>query len=133
MPFEEFDKRSAAASKSPFVTLQKRGPLSLNKAAYELLGAPEAVTLLYDREEQLIGLNPADQGNPRAFPLRPQGERASNFLIAGQAFTQYYGIDTSTARRYGVDLRDGVLIVDLKSENTEVTGPRARSREREPA
>lgn len=133
MPFEEFDKHTATSSKSPFVTLQKRGPLSLNRAAYELLGSPTVVTLLYDREEQLIGLKPAEEGNPRAFPVRPQGERSSNFLVAGQSFTQNYGIDTSTARRYGVDLRNEMLIVDLKSESTDVTGPRARSREREPA
>lgn len=131
MPFVEFDKRAAVASKSPFVTMQRKGPLSLNLAAYELLGKPEAVTLLYDEEEELVGFKPAPTSNPRAFPVRAQGQNAVTFVVAGQAFSKHFGLDTSTARRYAVDLKDGMLILDLKAESTDVTGPRARSRDRE--
>ena len=129
MPFEEFDKRAATASKSPFVTIQRKGPFSFNKAAYELMGKPEAVTLLYDNEEKLIGFKPVPISNPRAFPMRPQQNEVT-FVVTGQAFTKHYNIDTSTARRYAVEMRDGLLVLDLKSESTDVTGPRAKSRER---
>ena len=132
MPFVEFDKRAASASKAPFVTLQRKGPLSLNQAAYELVGRPEAVTLLYDEDEKLIGVKPASISQPRALPVRAQGEDANTYVIAGQAFCKHFGIDTSTARRYAVEMRDDLLVVDLKSDSTDVTGPRARSREREP-
>lgn len=127
MPFEEFDKRAATASKSPFVTIQRKGPFSLNKAAVELMGEPEAVTLLYNGEENLIGFKPTSPANPRAFPLRPQGRNASTYMLAGQAFTRHYGIDTSTARRYGVEMRDGLLVLDLKAESVDVTGPRLKN------
>jgi hypothetical protein len=131
MPFEEFDKRSAIASKTPFVTIQMSGLFTMNGAAYELMGKPEAVTLLYDKEEQLIGFKPANKDRPRAYPVRPMAKSQSTYTVAGQAFKNHYGIDTSVARRYGVEMRDGVMVVDLKSESIEGTGPRRRGRQRE--
>lgn len=130
MPFEEFDKRAATASKSPFVTIQRKGPFSLNRAAFELMGKPEAVTLLYDEEEEFIGFRPVSLTNPRAFPVRPQGKNAATFMVAGQAFSKYHGMDTSIARRYAVKMRDNILVLDLKSESVDVTGPRAAMRSR---
>jgi len=130
MPFEEFDKRAAAASKSPFVTIQRRGLFSLNRAAIELMGNPEAVVLLYDREEKLIGFRPAPLTDPRALPVRSQGKNASTFMVAGQAFAKYYDLDTSVAQRYAVEMRGDILVLDLKARSVDVTGPRASSRSR---
>lgn len=130
MPFEEFDKRAATASKNPFVTIQRRGPFSLNRAAVELMGNPEAVVLLYDKEEERIGFRPEPLTNPRALPVRPQGKNASTFMLAGQAFAQYYDLDTSVARRYAVEMKGDLLVLDLKAQSVDVTGPRASSRSR---
>ncbi len=131
VPFEEFDKRAAVASKSPFVTIQRKGTFSMNQAAYVLMGKPKVVTLLFDPEEKLIGFRPTLQSSPRAFPVRAQ-QNGVTYVVAGQAFAKHYGIDTSVARRYGVDKQDDILVLDLKSESTDATGPRARSRDREP-
>lgn len=128
MAFETFDKRSATATKSPMVTLQRGGPFSLNKAAYHLADSPEAVELLYDRENQLIGFRPVSPSSPRAFPVRPQGKNESTFMIAGQAFAKYYELDTSKARRYAVSKEEDMLVLDLKSDSVEVTGPRLGSK-----
>jgi hypothetical protein len=130
MPFEVFDKRAATATKSPMATIQKRGLFSINKAAYDLLGAPEAVELLYDPEEKLIGFRPVAPTSPRAFPVRSQGANASTFMIAGRAFAQHYGLNTETARRYAVEMRDDILVIDLKSDSVDVTGPRAAMKSR---
>ena len=132
MPFEEFDKRAATASKAPLVTIQRQGPFSFNKAAYELLGNPEAVRLFFDKEEQIIGFAPASVDHPRAYPIRPQGDRSVTYMVAGKAFTQHYGIDASVARRYGVQARDDMVVLDLKSESVDVTGPRLK-RQNQPA
>lgn len=130
MPFKEFDRRTAATSKSPFVTIQRKGPFGFNSAAYEALGKPEAVTLLYDEEERLIGFKPVDLRNPRAFPIRAQGPNLKSYIVAGQAFSNYHGLDTSVARRYPVEMRDGILVLDLKADSVDVTGPRAANRSR---
>jgi hypothetical protein len=130
MPFEIWDKRAATASKNPMVTIQKTGSFSLNRAAYKLLGEPETVELLFDREQSLVGFRAVSPTSPRAYPVRPQGKNAATFMIAGQAFARYYGLDTTTARRYSVEMRDGILVLDLKSESIDVTGPRAATKSR---
>src|SRR5215211_4800491 len=105
MPFEVFDKRAAKASKSPLVTIQRGGHFSLNKAAFEEMGKPETVELLFDREKRLVGFRPVDATNPRGFPVRPQGRSApTTFMVAGQAFAKHYELDASIARRYGVKM-----------------------------
>lgn len=126
MPWETFDKRSAAASKAPMVSIQRKGPFSVNRAAHELMGSPEAVELLYDREQELIGFKPTSLKSPRAFPVRPQGKNTATLMIAGQSFTRNFGIDTSTARRFPVEMRDGVLVLDLRGDSVEVTGARSK-------
>ncbi len=113
------------------VTIQRGGNFSLNKAAYQGMGEPESVELLYDREKRLIGFRPVSSSSPRGFAVRPQGRHApTTFMIAGQAFAKHYEIDVSTARRYGVETRDGVLVLDLNSPSLDVTGPRAAMKSR---
>jgi len=133
MPFEPFDKRTAAATKSPMVTIQRQGSFSLNKAAHAAIGSPDAVELLFDRENQLVGFRPVAPTSPRAFPVRPQGPNAGTLMVAGQAFTKYYAIDTSKARRYPIEVRneDGqdILVVDLRGDSIEVTSPAGRRKQ----
>jgi hypothetical protein len=128
MPFEEFDKRSASKTKSPFVTVLSTKGFTLNKAAYELLGNPEAVTLLYDPAERLVGFKPSSPDHPRAYPARPQPQGTS-VSVAGRSFMKHYGIDASTTKRYAVQMRDGILVLDLESESTEISGPWKMRRE----
>jgi hypothetical protein len=52
LTFEVFDKRRASSAPSPFVSIQRRGPLSLNRAAHE--------ALLEAMEEALSKVTPAD-------------------------------------------------------------------------
>jgi hypothetical protein len=130
MPFEVFDKKSASASKHPMVSILKQGSFTLNRAAHKLLDEPEMVELLFDPDEKLIGFREVPASNPRAYPVRPQGQNAATFMVAGQAFTKHYDIDTSTARRYSVEMRDNILVLDLKSDSTDVTGPRAAMKSR---
>jgi hypothetical protein len=132
MPWTVFDKRAATASKSPMVTIQRGGHFSLNKAAYRAVGEPEAVEILFDPAERLIGFRPASPESPRSFPVKGQGRDApTTFMVAGQAFAKYNELDVSTARRYGVKVdEDGILVLDLKGPSIDVTGPRAMMKSR---
>ncbi len=127
--FEVFKKTSIPITTKPAVTIQRRGNMSLNEPAYEALGKPAAVQLLYDRDEGFIAFRPVDPDTPHAVPLRAQ-QRGTNRTVAGTAFTKYVGIDTSTARRYSAQMMGDVLAVDLKQEAVDVTGPRASNRAR---
>ena len=126
MPFEVFNRQRPPLHREPYVTIQRRGTMSLNAAAHEALGSPEAVELLFDRQERLMGMRKISPKAEHAYAVRPSGKKASSFLVAGMAFSQYYDIPRDVARRWPAELRDGVLIVDLKSPATEVTSNRSR-------
>lgn len=128
--FEVFDRRAAPMVLAPFVTIQKNGPIGLNYAAYQAMGEPVAVELLFDRGNQLVGIRPTQDTDPRAYPVRSQTSRS--YILAGQAFTKHYQIDTSVARRYEATVRDRMLVIDLKSGGTVATGVRARANGRKP-
>jgi hypothetical protein len=120
-----FDRRSRPLADEALVTIQRRGTFSFNAAARAGIGEPEAVELLYDVDEHLIGFRPVDASNPRAYALRKQGH-ANNWIVGGQAFTKAFRIDTETAMRYPATVVDGVLVVDLKQPGADATGVRLK-------
>ncbi|MFJ4972448.1 hypothetical protein [Streptomyces sp. NPDC088755] len=124
--FETFTKRMAPLVKQPFVTIQKRGTISLNAAAHALLGKPEAVELLYDREESVVGFRPVPRESEHAYPLRAQNNKSVGpYIVSGTAFVKYYNIDTTVSRRWVASLVGDVLCVDLKHGGTVVTSNRS--------
>lgn len=111
------DRRARPTPGRPTVGIQaNKGNLSLNREAFEALGSPEAVEILYDPEEQLIGLKPT-QPNARNYALHKQGV-SNTWLVPGKALAQAMELDTSIARRYDVTIEDGVLVIDLKHDGT---------------
>lgn len=126
--FEEFDQYHSRSVKTLFVTIQRRGNFSLNRAAYKALDEPEAVKMLFNRSKRLIAFRKADSNVSRSTPVRRQ-HQSESFLIAGLTFCKEYDIDTTTARRYVGKMQDGLLIVDLNEPSTNATGPRAHDDE----
>jgi len=114
--FEKFTKKLIPLGKAPTVTMQKRGNLSLSNSAYTALGSPKAVHLMYDREERIVGLKPADPDDPDAYPPRSSaGSRGTgSMIVTAGAFAHHYGIDVSIPRRYDATVEDGILTFDLK-------------------
>lgn len=140
MGFELFQKGSAPVATVPSVTIQKRGLFSLNDAAAQLLGDPEAVQFLWDAQKRLIALRAARLDEPNAYPLReqnptkrrPDGKRGAR-LAAGTLFTKFIGLDTTIARRWIPRIEDSMLVIDLNEEGALVVGNRNRSRTPEKA
>jgi hypothetical protein len=132
--FERFDQRHIAIAGSPFVTIQKSGRvMTINRVAYEMLGSPEAVELLYSIKNRVIGIRKVSKKEPYAFPLRAQGRKGrqpSNYLVAVQAFTKHYNIDTSTAMRYPAEMQEDILTITL-DRGIAATGPRAINKDDE--
>lgn len=126
MGFETYQKGSAPMPRVPSVTLQKRGLLSVNRAAHALIGSPDAVELLWDPERHVIGLKPATETDPNAYPARPQTAKTGRgpILVAGTKFTQYYAIDTTSSMRYVPFEEDGILCIDISKPGQPVTSNR---------
>jgi hypothetical protein len=96
--FEEFSREKARSSaEEPMFTLQARGLLSLNNAAYRALGQPGHVALLYDTDQRIVGVRSVGKDWPNAYRVRPQG---SSYIIGAQGFISYYGIKPLVAQRF---------------------------------
>jgi hypothetical protein len=125
--WEVFDKRAVPMTKTPQLTIQSRGTMSMNAACFAMLGGPPAVELLFDRDRKVVGLRPSTAENPIAYPIRPVGAGQKTYVIAATTFTQYYGIPLGLPIRYSVELVNGVLIVDLNKEGRVANSNRART------
>jgi len=122
MGFEVFTKRMARAANKPYVTIQKKGIVAFNHAAYAALGEPKAVVFLFDREKRLVGFRAADLGAEHAYGVRANSRQTSH-LASGTLFTRHYGIPTQVAHRYlGRVSDDGLLTIDLNEVPQDESG-----------
>ncbi len=125
MGFEVFDKRMTPLAKAPSVTIQKRGIFSINRAAHRLIGEPETVELLYDRDSRIIAMRPSSELH--AYTIRPQtSKEAGQVILSATAFTQYFDIDTSVSRRYTPYEEEGMLCINLAGPSIEIRGNRTK-------
>lgn len=125
MGFEVFDKRMAPLAKAPSVTIQKKGIFSINRSAHQLIGAPDTVELLFDKDSSIIAMRPSEESH--AYAVRPQTNSGTGqVILSASAFTQYYDIDTEVSRRYKPYEQDGMLCIDLRGPSVEVVGNRTK-------
>jgi len=131
MGFKVYEKGSAPVHTVPSATVQKRGLISINRAAHALIGEAEAVELLWDEERRIIGLRPTEMTNVNAYPVRPQVTNSGKgpLLIAGSLFTKFIGLDTTEARRWTPQIEDGVLCIDTSTPGGRVNSTRHKAEE----
>jgi hypothetical protein len=128
MGFIVFEKGSAPVKTVPTVTIQRKGLMSMNRAAHALFGSPAAVELLWDPERRVIGLRPAPLESPNAYPVRPQNDSGRGpLLIATNMFTKFIELDTTEAKRWVPTVDDGVLLIDLSTPGARAISNRHRS------
>lgn len=125
--FETFKKRMVPLKKAPYVTIQKRGTMSFNAAAHAALGQPEAVELLYDPSEKIIGVRKVDPAVEHAYPLRSPSQAERSFILSGTAFMRYYELDAEVSTRRSAYMDGDVLCIDLKDAGTVVTSNRNKA------
>lgn len=129
MPFEVFDKRTTPLAKAPAVTIQKRGVISLNKAAHDLIDSAQTVELLFDAQRNVMALRPADDTSPHAYGVRAGSKKGrGQAIVSATAFTQHYGIDTTVTKRWRPFVEDGMLCINLTEPGTVIEGNRAKNR-----
>ncbi len=112
--FETFKRTTRRSSVEPMASIQKRGSISLNAAAYKALrGENRAmpkharrkretdifVELMFDRGNQMVALKCVGPENPNSYVLRKQS-RSDTYLVSAKGFLKYYGIRTTKGTRY---------------------------------
>ena len=112
-----FTARRGPHAGQPGVTIHRKGTVALNRPAYEQLGKPDAVELLYDLDERVIGFRPVDPAVPHAYPIRPQRGRQSTvaptYVINAATFIEYIGYQSEVAQRFSPTTADGAMLVQL--------------------
>ncbi len=99
---------------SPHLTIQKRGDISINNTAFEGLGRPTAVELLYDPDSLAVGMRSADPDSVTAVKLRPSKARQNANVLPGSSFVNRNGLADYAGKRYPARVVDGILVADLK-------------------
>ncbi len=112
--WERLDRKANPRGKTtPQVSIQKRGQLMLNAPAFNALGQPTAVELLFDREEQTIGMRQVDPEVPYAYPVKKH-KQAASYMVAFATFAHYFGVSLEETRRYGATMEEDTLVIDLR-------------------
>ena len=103
-----------AAGEAMHVTINHKGMLLLNRKAWKSLGEPEAVTLLYDETNNMIGLRPADADCPKAFPVVPT---AHSYVIRAHPFCAHFDFEIERTMVFNhVEIDDhGIMRLRLKT------------------
>src|ERR1700744_887463 len=94
---EAYRRGDRATPETPYVTLLKRGALSLSRSAYRALGSPEFVDLLFDAPELIIGLRAAEPDADTAQRVRPTSAHGP-VHVSAMAFVKYHRLDVSMSR-----------------------------------
>jgi hypothetical protein len=111
------------APTEPSATIQKGGYLTLSEGAYQALGRPTGVELLYAPDIRAVGVRAANN-SPHAFELKQHPTGRSYRVQSTRAFMNHYGIPTDSAHRYParLDPEQGLLIIELEQGQPVIRG-----------
>jgi hypothetical protein len=116
--FEVFTQVGPIKENGPALTLRLDGSVTINAAAYELLGRPNFVELLYAREQRTLGLRPCAPTVAHARIVRRDKDNKRTFVSA-RPLLKFYGMEgaraaNGPARQYG-----DVLAVQLTVDRAQ--------------
>lgn len=129
MAFEVFDKRSSPMKGAPSVTVQRRGIVSINGPAHQLIEGARVVELLFDKDRRVMAIRPAEP-SPRTYEMR-KPSKSGQTLVSAIAFMEAYDIDTTVSRRYEPFEEDGMLCIDFNGPSIEIQGNRTKKHDAE--
>lgn len=114
------------SSDEPRVTLGPRGTFYMNGMAYEAIGSPVAVELMYDRGRRMIGMRAVDPRLRNAFKVVRHGKVGTYKRICASSFCNYMRIKrTETVAFNQVAVNDsGVMRLDLGATSIVKRGSR---------
>ncbi|HEV8593089.1 MAG TPA: hypothetical protein VGQ55_13370 [Pyrinomonadaceae bacterium] len=98
------------------ITINNKSDLTINRFTMKTLGNPEAVVLLFDKRESVIGLVSTNRRNADAFPVIPKNG-GQNWVIHTAPFCRHFGIVIDRTERFDqpeID-NEGILRLDLKT------------------
>jgi hypothetical protein len=95
------------------VTLTHKGVFVFNRRAMELLGSPEAVIFLFDRESEAVAFAPSVRSVPHAYPITVSPKSGAG-ATSGAKFCTHYHIRREGSLRCIAELSEGRLVIHLR-------------------
>jgi len=115
MGYELFTNKKASF-KDPTVTILKSGGFFFNNSCYDkYLSKANFINLLFDKEENRIGLHLSDKKENYSYPIRHSDKRAG-FGISAKSFLKFFEIEyeaKSVTYNASWDESSKILEVDL--------------------
>jgi len=111
--FELFTLIGPVRQVGPAMTLRADKRVSMNEAAYELLGRPLFVELLYDRQGATLGIRAATSTVAHAREVRSEKSSSARRYINIRALLAHYGIEGARTGRDAAKQYGDVLAVRL--------------------
>ena len=112
-------QRGKALGQRLLITLSPNGIIRFSDSAYAALGNPVEVELLFDRDQQVIGIRtPLRAHSDDAFEVRRPLLGGARYISA-KAFITFHMLDFGRTRRLVASFRDGVLCVPTRVQDAD--------------
>ena len=114
--WEDFEEGPAPDTKKRIhVTINNRCKIFFNRLALAALGNPDAVSLMYDRRQSVIGVKKTPTNRQSSYRLWTKEKRRSEGrMITAMNFCKRYGIaPAETLAFVSAEVQDGILVLDL--------------------
>jgi hypothetical protein len=98
---------------APSVSLTRQRLFTFNLATHLQMGQPEAVIFSYDKDNQLIKIEPSERGVQGAYTVSKAHINTTSCKVSAWAFCGYFGINIETSLRFTPEFEGQSLIVDL--------------------
>jgi len=97
------------------VTINAKYVLLLNRYTRGILGNPDAVLLMFDKRQGVIGLSSTHSADPDGFRVKQKGEQ--NYVVHITPFCRHHGILIEATERFAKPglTREGYLTLDLNN------------------
>lgn len=113
--WKKFTKAGGRGVYEKRASLSPRGVFTLNQPTFEEMGQPDAVELLFDDGQRLIGLSPVAKDAPYAYMVRKQKTNKS-YLIGARPFCHHFRLNIEQTIRFNdIKVIDGVLVLDMNN------------------
>ena len=125
--WEEFSGGPRKPSRDTMhVTLNDSGVLLMNKKAWETLGAPDHIVLMFDRMNNMIGLRSGSAEEKNAFPVK--GMQNYSRIVYASPFCVHYGLELDRTMMFNeIEFDDQSFLRLMLRTATGVSRPKNRA------
>ena len=116
----------------PYVSLNRRGKIAMNAAAFGLIGKPATVALYFDRERRAIGVKFPVAADRNFYPVRRYGRGRRMRIIRAARMMRQFGIEIERTQKFEnapvVMFHDSpMLVLELDARMAERENTKKRS------